>query len=51
MEGGINAAMAPQQQGPRTTADSAKEGRLMVDAGARKKKKRQILKKVLKSYK
>lgn len=29
--------MEPQQQTPRTTADSAKEGRLIVDAGVKKK--------------
>ena len=50
MDGGIDAAMAPQQQGPRTTADSQKEGRLMVDAGL-KKKKRRVIKKLINKLK
>lgn len=33
--------------GPRTTADSVAEGRMKVDAGRMRKKKRKILKKVL----
>jgi hypothetical protein len=36
-------------QGPRTTADSAREGRLIVSAGGLKDKKRKILKKLIKS--
>jgi hypothetical protein len=36
-------------QGPITTADSAREGRLMVSAGGIKNKKRKILKKIIKS--
>ena len=39
--------MAPNQV--RTTADSAKEGRLMVSAGVASDKKRKILRKVIKS--
>ena len=38
--------MEPQQQTPRTTADSAKEGRLVVDAGLHKRK-RAMLKSIL----
>jgi hypothetical protein len=41
--------MEPQQQGVRTTSDSQKEGRLMVDANI-SKKKRKILKNTLKNY-
>jgi hypothetical protein len=40
--------MEPQQQTPRTTADSAKEGRLMVDAG-KKIKQRKKLKEIIKN--
>ena len=36
-------------QGPKTTADSEREGRLIVSAGGMKTKKRKILKKLIKS--
>ena len=39
----------PQYSGPTTTANSAKEGRLKVDAGAQRKRK--ILKKAVKRAK
>ena len=47
---GIGAAMTPQTSGPRTTANSQNEGRLMV-AGSMKEKKKRVLKKLIKSNK
>jgi len=38
----------PNYSGPTTTADSATEGRLKVDVGGMKKKKKAIIKKYLK---
>lgn len=38
----------PQVQGPRTTADSKAEGRLVVDAGLRDKKKKALIARVKK---
>ena len=43
----IIAPTTPQYSGPTTTANSAKEGRLKVDAG--RQKRRKILKKAVKS--
>ena len=48
VSGGVNLLnnMEPQST-PRTTADSAKEGRLIVDAGGMKKKKKSIVQKAV----
>lgn len=40
----------PNIQGPKTTADSAIEGRLKVDVGQYKNKKKKLLKKVIKKH-